>query len=223
MDIHKPKPWHGLREFLKEYGIIVLGVLTALGLEQAVEAAHRAAEVREAREALHEEIRADSHTLVAGMEEDKCLLAQLGAYDAWASRGPKPPAFRTMLPEYRTSSWDTVKTSAVPHMPLAERLAIAEFYDLLYNEQKVVDIQRANALVLFGAHERKVLDPSDAGRVLDAVAVERQLTNFHISNGKVLLAMAADMGVRPPPLTPEARAALARLCGQGGAANPGPG
>jgi hypothetical protein len=30
MDIHKPKPWHGLREFLKEYLIIVIGVLTAL-------------------------------------------------------------------------------------------------------------------------------------------------------------------------------------------------
>jgi hypothetical protein len=30
MDIHKPKPWHGVREFLKEYVIIVVGVLTAL-------------------------------------------------------------------------------------------------------------------------------------------------------------------------------------------------
>ncbi len=40
MDIHKPKPFHGLREFLKEYGIIVLGVLTALFLEQAVEWLH---------------------------------------------------------------------------------------------------------------------------------------------------------------------------------------
>ena len=29
MDIHKPKPWHGMREFLKEYVIIVVGVLTA--------------------------------------------------------------------------------------------------------------------------------------------------------------------------------------------------
>ena len=27
MDIHKPKPWHGVREFLKEYVIIVVGVL----------------------------------------------------------------------------------------------------------------------------------------------------------------------------------------------------
>jgi hypothetical protein len=36
MDIHKPKLWHGLRDFLKEHGIIVLGVLTALAAEQAV-------------------------------------------------------------------------------------------------------------------------------------------------------------------------------------------
>jgi len=40
MDLHKPKPWHGLREFLKEYVIIVVGVLTALGGEQAVEWLH---------------------------------------------------------------------------------------------------------------------------------------------------------------------------------------
>jgi hypothetical protein len=33
MDIHKPKPWHGLREFLKEYLIIVVGVMTALAGE----------------------------------------------------------------------------------------------------------------------------------------------------------------------------------------------
>lgn len=36
MDIHKPKPWHGPREFLKEYLIIVVGVLTALAAEQTV-------------------------------------------------------------------------------------------------------------------------------------------------------------------------------------------
>jgi hypothetical protein len=40
MDIHKPKPWHGVREFLKEYVIIVVGVLTALAAEQGVEWLH---------------------------------------------------------------------------------------------------------------------------------------------------------------------------------------
>jgi hypothetical protein len=38
MAIHKPKSWTGWREFLKEYLIIVVGVLTALGGEQMVEA-----------------------------------------------------------------------------------------------------------------------------------------------------------------------------------------
>ena len=52
MDIHKPKPWHGLREFLKEYVIIVVGVLTALGAEQAVDWLHWRHEVAEARQAL---------------------------------------------------------------------------------------------------------------------------------------------------------------------------
>jgi hypothetical protein len=55
MDIHKPKPWHGFREFLKEYLIIVIGVLTALGAEQAVEYGHRVGQVRQARHALERE------------------------------------------------------------------------------------------------------------------------------------------------------------------------
>src|SRR5947209_3313713 len=52
MDVHKPKPWHGWREFLKEYAIIVLGVLTALGAEQIVEWAHWRHVVGEARHEL---------------------------------------------------------------------------------------------------------------------------------------------------------------------------
>lgn len=40
MHFHVPKPLHGWREFLGEVGIIVLGVLIALGLEQAVESWH---------------------------------------------------------------------------------------------------------------------------------------------------------------------------------------
>jgi hypothetical protein len=51
MDIHKPKPWRGLREFLKEYVIIVVGVLTALGAEQIAENLHWAEKVRRAEAA----------------------------------------------------------------------------------------------------------------------------------------------------------------------------
>ena len=40
MDIHKPKSVHNWRELAKEIGIIVIGVMIALGAEQAVDAIH---------------------------------------------------------------------------------------------------------------------------------------------------------------------------------------
>ena len=52
MHFHLPKPLHGWREFAGEVGIIVLGVLIALGFEQVVEDVHWRGEVREAKAAL---------------------------------------------------------------------------------------------------------------------------------------------------------------------------
>ena len=56
MEIHKPKPIHNWREFLKEYAIIVLGVLTALSLEQAVENWREHRQYQEARQAMFDEL-----------------------------------------------------------------------------------------------------------------------------------------------------------------------
>jgi hypothetical protein len=56
MDIHKSKPIHNWREFLKEYAIIVLGVATALAGEQAVETLHNRSRAAEARASIREEI-----------------------------------------------------------------------------------------------------------------------------------------------------------------------
>ncbi len=39
MDVHKPKLFHSWRELLREFGIIVLGVLTALAARVSVSSA----------------------------------------------------------------------------------------------------------------------------------------------------------------------------------------
>lgn len=52
MHVHLPKPMHGWRAFFGEVGIIVLGVLIALGAGQAAEAIHQAHQRTELREAL---------------------------------------------------------------------------------------------------------------------------------------------------------------------------
>lgn len=57
MHIHRPKAAHSLREFLSEISVIVVGIVIALGGEQAVEAVHRNIEVSALRSDLHEEAR----------------------------------------------------------------------------------------------------------------------------------------------------------------------
>ena len=69
--IHKPKPWHGVREFLKEYLIIVVGVLTALGAEQGVELLHWRHEAEVARDVF----RRDDLRLLAGIGRTDTLGA----------------------------------------------------------------------------------------------------------------------------------------------------
>jgi hypothetical protein len=59
VEIHKPKAVHNWRELLTEIGIIVIGVLLALGAEQTVEALHWQAKVRDAEDAMRLELRDD--------------------------------------------------------------------------------------------------------------------------------------------------------------------
>jgi hypothetical protein len=56
---HKPKPWHGWREFAKEIGTIVIGVLLALAGEQIVETLSWRHKTAEAEAPLRRELAVD--------------------------------------------------------------------------------------------------------------------------------------------------------------------
>jgi hypothetical protein len=77
MDIHKPKPWHGWREFVKEIGTIVIGVLIALGAEAVVEKLHERRLSDEAREAVRAEIALDLANVQRRSQWQPCLDARL--------------------------------------------------------------------------------------------------------------------------------------------------
>ena len=82
MEIHKPKPWHGLREFLKEYLIIVAGVLTALAGEQAVEAIHWTHEAEKTTQALSDELAASAAQATERIALEDCLRERIGQLTA---------------------------------------------------------------------------------------------------------------------------------------------
>jgi hypothetical protein len=137
MDIHKPKPWHGLREFFKEYAIIVLGVLTALGAEQAVEELHWRHAVREGREAIRGEIASQTSYFRSRARMADCVdrhIAQVGELIEQAARdGRKPEAANVGLRVgslLRTSEWSSeVSAQSLVHFPRSEREGFTAFYD----------------------------------------------------------------------------------------------
>jgi hypothetical protein len=136
MDIHKPKSWHGVREFLKEYGIIVLGVLTALAFEQMVEALHWRHEVETERRALLGEVQVNLNALLFRQSEQPCIdrrLAEITEVFRRQSHGEPlglhAPVSRPQPWEESTGSWQiAVADQALSHMPLAEKLKFSDAF-----------------------------------------------------------------------------------------------
>ena len=82
MEIHKPKAVHNWRELITEIGVVVVGILIALSLEQAVESYHRHQKYLEAREAVRSEIGNNLSNLAHRQSMLPCIkrrLAEIGA------------------------------------------------------------------------------------------------------------------------------------------------
>jgi len=77
MHFHLPKPLHGWREFLGEVGIIVVGVLLALGAEQVVETLHWRHQTAEERAVLDDEILSNLTAIQVRMVQEPCIRRRL--------------------------------------------------------------------------------------------------------------------------------------------------
>ena len=122
--VHKPKPWHGLRELLREYLIIVMGVLTALAAEQAVEALHHRAQVREMTQKLRAEseenrhvIDYDANSLRASLASTDAILAELAKGGPVVTALQKPDMFNPA-----DAAWTAIRDSAL--LPIMPKLLI---------------------------------------------------------------------------------------------------
>ena len=214
MDVHKPKPWHGGPEFLKEIGTIVIGVLIALGAEQAAEWWHWRADVSEAREALRDEVRADAMLSKVSVEESHCMADNLADFGAWARGGARPELGDAVLSSPSTAVWDVAKAGqTLSHMPLRERLAFARFYAGAANQQGVIQMVRtAGSLQILRYIQKTELTPDEARRLPEDIAVARTLFLVRGRNDAAQLKLAKALGVDPGPLPAETQARLTGLC-----------
>jgi hypothetical protein len=74
---HKSKPWHGWREFLREYLIVVAGVLTALGAGEVVDGLRWRHQVEAAEERLATEVRANLQGAYIRLVNQRCYDTRL--------------------------------------------------------------------------------------------------------------------------------------------------
>ena len=94
MDLHLPKPIHGWRAFIGEVGIIVLGVLIALGFGQLAETIHEGTIAAQARDAVRAEVRENLWWLDYRRLREPCIRRRLAELDdllARARRGESTP------------------------------------------------------------------------------------------------------------------------------------
>jgi hypothetical protein len=140
MHVQLPKPLHGWREFAGEVGVIVLGVLIALGFQQVVEDLHWRGEVRDAKAALRVEVGSHYENAVEQAMAAPCIDQQLVDLEkGLLARGPyRPvPIYRDQLEyTYRAPArnwpddvWrSTISEGVDSHFDRQLRLALASHY-----------------------------------------------------------------------------------------------
>jgi len=198
MHVHLPKPLHGWREFAGEVGIIVLGVLIALGAEQLIEAAHWRQSARQASHAIQLELAAQQIEAMERLAVQPCLTGQLNVLAARLSafrggiwkgmpmivrqEGDKDAQQRTIAVAYRaperlwvSDAWQTARSNgSLNHLSDSVVSEFAQEYSrgnrlLALQMQENEAASKLAALAVDGP-----IGPSDRVALLgDLVAVDR--------------------------------------------------
>ncbi|MBV9549481.1 MAG: hypothetical protein JO256_07390 [Alphaproteobacteria bacterium] len=214
MDIHKPKPFHNWREFLKEYAIIVLGVATALAAEQAVEWWHWRGQVALAREQIADELAWNLSGAIERMRSGSCVEQRLDALalvlDGAAKSGTLPPVGDIGLPKQQSmldGVWESIVTSqTAPHFPSAQLQSLAATYKLVQTMETVKRQEMEewkNLYAIVGPGRR--LDPGFE------ITLRQALGRARASNHEVVNISYNLIHVAQGVELPFSRAALARL------------
>jgi hypothetical protein len=222
MHFHLPKPLHGWREFAGEVGIIVIGVLIALGAEQVVEWVHWRNEVADARRALDREAAYDLAAVEKRQQEAPCIDRRLGEIrvlltgrSSGLRAGSRPALGQPQLWRPRTDVWQAAMAGQVAqHMPLSTRLGYADLYgQFQWYAQKAEDETDAWS-VLAELDDPGGLGPQDVASVRQArsrAQVAADKMNAYLSR---IVAAGAKLRIEPAAVdeTPLTVKSLKNLC-----------
>ena len=132
MHFHVPKPLHGWREFVGEVGIIVIGVLIALGAEQLVEQVHQRKEAAQANDIIRGELAFNLGRLQSRLQIRSCVDARISQIERLLDTAATQPKLQGPIwigrPQYWTlqdSRWEA--ESQAGHAALIDRGELAQY------------------------------------------------------------------------------------------------
>jgi hypothetical protein len=208
MHVHLPKPLHGWREFFHEVAIVVLGILVALALGEAVERARWADQVQAARGAIHREMSFDLAEFTDRLRVAPCIDRNLAEaqrrIDEAAASGTTPasaanmqtPGRLILLGDYQAQQ----AAQNLVHFPPAELSALGLWYDQVGALKEWNNVEGAawTTLDLLAAPGAK-LGPFDIALLRRDLQVAREIEVLTVINDKRQIRRARDLGVAPGP------------------------
>lgn len=182
MEVHKPKLVKNWREFLKEYAIIVVGVLTALFAEQAVQSIEWQNKVDTSVADMNNELGSgNGPQAYARLAMHDCVAARLNSVRSAVERGDRAESIRLIntiwLPQrtYDSLAREAANASDVAsHMPHDRMLQYRITYEVIpdmdrLSDREMVDLARLRALPRTGG----TLETSEKLAVIGAIEALR--------------------------------------------------
>lgn len=208
--VHAPKAGHGWRDFFREIGIVMIGILLAIGCEQIVEEIHWTQEVQKARKALHNDIAELAAVFRYRIAVDKCVRQRLEVLGRIIEQPSNAPDVHDFTPAIgfalSTNVWQVQQSSQVlTHFNDEELFKLGSFYFQTANMQRLIDEESHSwqkLEVLIGRPSR--LGPSDIANLRIA------LSEANVSNSLLVLIATEQMeeikklGVKLPATSPYA-------------------
>jgi len=195
---------HGWREFVGEVGIIVLGVLIALGAQQVVETMQTRQRIRETRAALDAELSRNLAAFEWRVGQRRCLRARVEELDRWAramaSGSPVSLKKEITPPRYfalNKTVWQASQNDA-GQMPVDTKLNYASIYAALETLDENVWRDEQEAWdSLSGYEQNKELTREELYRVRSAI-IDLQSDDALVDVFQQRLGSQADkLGIRP--------------------------
>jgi len=130
MQVHLPKPLHGWRQFAGEVGIIVIGVLIALGAQQVVQDVQQRSDASEAGRAVRGELEVNMSRLASRAAQKDCVERRMEEIQALLDKAASNPSITAPgwvgRPQYwsmQSVRWDAIAQSGRAALLPADDLA----------------------------------------------------------------------------------------------------